>query len=160
MPSLALPHAPHPQEALVQHQGLQSFRRWELCDVPPLMPSPGCHSPSFREWCLLPSLSLSLTSRLSFPPFYPHPSPPRREVGRFFFFFIKGLLSKLHLSGSSGTWENGWNIQPSSVRINAWQSVQYQEARTIRCLCGVHSFLIIDTFESIIPLTPLSLSQR
>ncbi|XP_044043632.1 protein FAM184A-like isoform X7 [Siniperca chuatsi] len=26
MPSLALPHAPHPQEALVQHQGLQSFR--------------------------------------------------------------------------------------------------------------------------------------
>ncbi|KAM8904269.1 protein FAM184A-like isoform 1-T1 [Spinachia spinachia] len=27
MPSLALPHAPHPQGALVQHQGLQSFRR-------------------------------------------------------------------------------------------------------------------------------------
>ncbi|XP_056287657.1 protein FAM184A-like isoform X1 [Pseudoliparis swirei] len=26
MPSLALPHAPHPQESLVQHQGLQSFR--------------------------------------------------------------------------------------------------------------------------------------
>lgn len=30
MPNLALPHAPHPQEPLVQHQGLQSFRRWEL----------------------------------------------------------------------------------------------------------------------------------
>lgn len=27
MPNLALPHAPHPQEPLVQHQGLQSFRR-------------------------------------------------------------------------------------------------------------------------------------
>ncbi|CAI5638165.1 unnamed protein product [Oreochromis niloticus] len=30
MPSLALPHAPHPQESVVQHQGLQSFgrRQW------------------------------------------------------------------------------------------------------------------------------------
>lgn len=90
MPSLALPHAPHPQEALVQHQGLQSFRRWELCDVPPLMPSPRCHWPSFREWCLLPSLSLSLTSRLSFPPFY---------------FFLKRAFCR---NFSCHTWENGW----------------------------------------------------